>query len=136
MTTDASAAAGVKEGRPEILLLLRCLRREPAPETARLLARPIDWTYLVQTSLDHGVTQLIFRHLVAIGTQSIPTEIQNAALAYSRKRAEQNQRYVVELLTVIRALEKEGIPVVPFKGPVIAEWFYGDVSLRSFRDLD
>src|ERR1041385_4302029 len=33
-------------------------------------------------------------------------------------------------------MELAGVPIVPFKGPVLALLSYGDVSLRAFGDLD
>jgi hypothetical protein len=41
-----------------------------------------------------------------------------------------------ELLSVLAMLESVGVPVVAYKGPVLATVAYGDTSLRQFSDLD
>ncbi len=41
-----------------------------------------------------------------------------------------------ELHRLVDLLYGEGITVIPFKGPVLAEEAYGDIALRSFVDLD
>jgi hypothetical protein len=41
-----------------------------------------------------------------------------------------------ELLFIIENFDAKGIPIMPFKGPVLAEQVYGDIALRSFIDLD
>jgi hypothetical protein len=33
-------------------------------------------------------------------------------------------------------LEAHGICVIPFRGPTLAAWLYGDLALRQFKDLD
>lgn len=41
-----------------------------------------------------------------------------------------------ELIRVVSLLAQQGIPAIPYKGPVLAAWLYGDVSGRQFDDLD
>ena len=53
-----------------------------------------------------------------------------------RSHAQRNLFVTSELLRVLRLLEKSGIAALPYKGPVLAASVYGDVSMRSFSDLD
>lgn len=41
-----------------------------------------------------------------------------------------------ELIELLGHLEREGIPAIPLKGPVLAHSIYGDLTLRQFVDLD
>jgi hypothetical protein len=41
-----------------------------------------------------------------------------------------------ELLHLLRLFDQQGIPVIPYKGPVLASSVYHDLSVRSFGDLD
>ncbi len=41
-----------------------------------------------------------------------------------------------ELLRLLKALEDGGVPVLPYKGPALAEMAYGDATLRYCTDLD
>jgi hypothetical protein len=45
-------------------------------------------------------------------------------------------RHSVELAEVLRAFNSAGIPVMPFKGPLLSLELYGDVGLRQSKDLD
>ena len=40
-----------------------------------------------------------------------------------------------ELLFIIDNFDAKGIPIMPFKGPILAEQVYGDIALRSFVEL-
>lgn len=56
--------------RPELDLLLCCARTRVDAETAEhiktLVQENIEWRYLVQTSLRHGVMSLLYQNLNAI----------------------------------------------------------------------
>lgn len=41
-----------------------------------------------------------------------------------------------KLIKILKLFEKNGIPAIPYKGPVLAEILYGSPSLRQFGDLD
>ena len=41
-----------------------------------------------------------------------------------------------ELITLTKAFAKAEIPVLPHKGPLLAQAAYGDLALRQFNDLD
>jgi hypothetical protein len=47
-----------------------------------------------------------------------------------------NQFLTQELLNILQSLEEKEIIAVPFKGPLLAEQLYKNISLRIFRDLD
>src|SRR5262249_8236456 len=53
-----------------------------------------------------------------------------------RATVAQNLFFTGELLQLLDILEKQGIATVVFKGPILAEVLYGDLSLREFADLD
>ncbi len=52
------------------------------------------------------------------------------------QRKLKNLSLLGEFLRLQRCFQKEGIPVVGFKGPLLAYQLFGDVSKRSFCDLD
>jgi hypothetical protein len=47
-----------------------------------------------------------------------------------------NHMLAQELLRVLHLLKAHGISALPYKGPVLAATFYGDLTLRQFGDLD
>lgn len=50
--------------------------------------------------------------------------------------AHQTLWLTVELLHLHRHLAARGLEVLPYKGPLLAELLYGNVTLRQFSDLD
>lgn len=121
---------------------------EPDPERAveLLLARPpnpvagcrpipADWPSLLDGALRHG---LLERLKVALpsGGDGLPQGFEarlHREVAGLRIRAALLSAALDEAL---RALSRRGIPVVPLKGPVLAERLYVDPALRPSTDLD
>src|SRR5262249_31249111 len=50
--------------------------------------------------------------------------------------AQKNLIFTAELLRLLETCRQNGIPIIPFKGPVLAHSIYKDLSLREFSDLD
>jgi putative nucleotidyltransferase-like protein len=126
--------------RPEVALLLCCARArvdaESAEQMSTLLQQHLDWPFLMQTALQHGVMPLLYQHLSTMCPEAIPT----AALKQLREHFHRNAGYNLfltrELLMVLHLLETHGIPALPFKGPTLAAFVYGHLALRQFGDLD
>jgi hypothetical protein len=124
----------------EIELLLAACRIQIDAETARrireTLQKEVDWTWLVQASIDHGVTALLFRGLLQEAGAQVPPDITGGAVAFIDSQREFNLRRADELLRLMATMKESGIAAVPFKGPILSELAYGDVGLRKFDDLD
>ena len=126
--------------RPEAELLLACARLRLSPaEAARvcdLLEADLDWDYLLQAASRHGVLPLLHRHLSGAAPDLVPA----AAVAVLREEVHENAAWNLlltsELTKILALLEGQGIPAVPFKGPALAAFVYGGISLRQFVDLD
>ncbi len=79
---------------------------------------------------------LLYKNLILISPKKVPpavmTHLRNEFLLNSSR----NMKLTRELLFIIDNFDAKGIPIMPFKGPVLAEQVYGDIALRSFVDLD
>jgi hypothetical protein len=53
-----------------------------------------------------------------------------------RARVAHNLRLTAELIRLTKAFASAEIPVLPHKGPLLADAAYGDLALREFTDLD
>lgn len=124
----------------EIELLLCCARTHLDPETCErihsLSQTGIDWNYLVQTAIRHRVMPLLYRNLKKTCPQTVPVGTMKQLQRYFLVNAARNHVLSHELLSILGMLEQNGIIAVPFKGPVLAEYLYGDLALRQFDDLD
>ncbi|MFP6747889.1 MAG: nucleotidyltransferase family protein [Alphaproteobacteria bacterium] len=101
-----------------------------------LLDGPVDWEYLIETSYAHAVTPLLCRTLGLVAPNLVPPDVAEAARANLEENRSRNNLMTQELLRILAGLAGAGIPAIPFKGPVLAEHYYGDPSLRRYADLD
>ncbi len=127
--------------KSEIETLLLCGRcRFSATEAAvlrALLAAPLDWRFILNEASRHGVLGLIFASLNRLDSLALLPEAPREALKSAvRANMSRNLGLTTELIQILKALEQAGIPAIPCKGPVVAVAAYGDVSFRSFCDLD
>lgn len=134
-------------GRVEDELLLCCARTEASPEVAariRTLAQPnasaassgVEWNYLALLAKRHSIIPLLYRQLERHASESVPpAQFANLKLQYQENSA-RNLILTAELCSVIETLAKAGIETIPYKGPALAVFAYGDLALRRFVDLD
>lgn len=135
-----NASAPKQIFRPEIELILCCARTRLDSDCAKRIAElsqgEIDWNYTVQTSIAHGIMPLLYRNLKPYCPRYVPENTLSLLRDYFRLHAQRNLLITRELLRLIRLLEAESIDTLPYKGPVLAASIYGDISLRTFSDVD
>lgn len=126
--------------RPEHQLLLTVARREldqhRVIEVRELLRQPLDWDYLVATAFNHRLIPLLHKNLANAAPALVPRQI----LARLKRQSVANSQSVLHLigkqLKVYRLLKEHGIRAAIFKGAVLAQLAYGEVSLRQAGDID
>ncbi len=79
---------------------------------------------------------LIYWQLKATCAEAVPKDILNRLQDRFRQTNKRNLLLASELRRILKLFEAEGIPVMPFKGPVLAVAVYGNLALRQFDDLD
>ena len=125
---------------PEAKLLLCCARTSKsansASRIAALLREDIDWVRVLELARKHRVTPLLYWHLGADDSGTVPKHVLEVLRAHFHDNNLRNLSLTGELLKITRAFEAKGIPVVPFKGPTLAVLAYGSLGLREFADLD
>jgi len=125
--------------RPELELLLVCARRHVDGETAHrareLAAQPLDWDYLIQNSVRHGLLPLLYTNLKAAAA-AVPQDQLDRLRDLFQKNAVRSALFTGELLKILDLLESEKILAMPYKGPAMAVSLYGNPALRQFVDLD
>jgi hypothetical protein len=125
---------------PEHELLVCCARTyldsKSAARIAALVQQGIDWDYLIRAATHHGLLPLLRSHLGA----TCPDDIPNTVFNRLKERSQLNSRYNLlltgELIKLQRLFQSHNVQIVPFKGPILAACFYGDIGLRQFSDLD
>jgi hypothetical protein len=95
----------------------------------------VDWSRLSALAQVHGLIPLLHRHVVA-GSVPIPADAARALKTQGEAYARRALRLAGALIEIVDQCSAAGIPVVPLKGPVLAQQIYGALSLRQSRDLD
>jgi hypothetical protein len=123
----------------EIDLLVACSRRSDASSRSRIAALPkddLDWNFLFGVSYRNGVFPLVFRNLMQADPGALPDEIRADVAEALKQHAENNMFLTSQIIRLVKIFEDEGIPFLPFKGPLLSVQAYGDPGLRSYGDLD
>lgn len=136
--TFREGAEGAVVERPEAQLLRAALPANPerAEVRVRELVRrtELDWTFVIEQAHRHGVTGLVHDRLA--GVEAVPERVQQALLQRRGSVLRHNMERLWELREIVEAFEAAGIPVMPFKGPVLAQQYYDDLAFRRYLDLD
>jgi hypothetical protein len=139
MSRSVSTKSLLQGLAPEAQLLARCAQVQPSPLTQehlrRLLGGTLDWARVLQLAHGHGIEPLLRQHL-ASHRDALPAEVLSKLESRARRLAVRNLQQTHELMRLVAGLEDNDIPVIPFKGPMLAALAYGDVAFRPFVDLD
>jgi hypothetical protein len=126
--------------RSEDELLLCCARTSRPPEIAArirsLIREGIDWEYLIRTAHVHGMAPLLYWHLDAAHSETVPESALNDLRDHFRANSLHNLFLTGELLSILKVFRADGLDAVPYKGPALATSVYGNLALREFLDLD
>jgi hypothetical protein len=96
----------------------------------------IDWEYLFLLARRHSVVPLVHLQLDRHASDLIPAEILATLKKHHLENAARNTVLTAELCRLIARLADFGIDAIPYKGPVLAQFAYGNLALRRFVDLD
>ena len=118
-------------------LLLCCART--AAESARvreLAAADVDWEYLFQLARRHAVVPLVYTQLAQHAPDLVPAEHLARLKQHYLENSARNTVLTAELCRLISLFADSRIDVIPYKGPALALFAYGNLALRRFVDLD
>ena len=122
---------------PEFQLLLYCARSRPDAGSVRdLVKKGVDWEVVLEHASRHCVRPMLLKTVRSVCWNTVPREIQLKLTHFNKLNVKNNLFFTGELLQLIELFQKNSIPIAAFKGPVLADSIYGDISLREFSDLD
>ena len=129
-----------QHAQPELQLLLACARAQLSPaaagEIASAAAQPLDWLKAIDLASAHGLSPILSCQVQQHATARVSEAIRLSLIERFRTQTIRNFELTRELLEVLSVLEKSGVGALAFKGPVLAQQLYGNLSLREFLDLD
>jgi len=128
------------QSQPELALLLAIARVGLTESEKRhlneLLAAGPDWQRLLALAEMHGLEALLFIHLKQNAAGMVPAAVMESLRETSNRIAGRNLILAKRLEAVSAHLRARGIEHAAFKGPLLAEVYYGNCALRFTHDLD
>jgi hypothetical protein len=100
---------------------------------ARTAAGEVDWEYLFQLARRHSIVPLVYFQL---DHALVPSEVLSKFKQQYIENSARNTVLTAELCRIVNLFNEAGIESIPYKGPVLALFAYGDIALRRFVDLD
>ena len=127
---------------PELVLLLHCARHHLnggcQHQIQQLVNHPeLDWRDVIKLARFHRLLPILQKVLSSEDISiDLPASVLKALRGYQLKNIGRNFSLLQELRSFLKILEAHHIRAITFKGPMTAMSAYGDLSLRTFSDLD
>ncbi len=126
---------------PELQLLLTCARLEltlPQQQRLRHLCREIsDWSALMYEADRHLIAPLVYRHLKVSAFECVPASVIAVMHSLCKSRIIRTMTMAAEQQRLVQQiLQPLDVPYALFKGPSLAQRYYGELGLRQCRDID
>ena len=103
---------------------------------ARTNAGYIDWEYLFQLAQRHSILPLVYVQIERHAPDLVPPQVLAKLKKHYLENSARNTVLTAELCRLINLFRDKGIDAIPYKGPVLAQFAYGNIALRRFVDLD
>ncbi|WP_260284795.1 nucleotidyltransferase domain-containing protein [Peribacillus aracenensis] len=96
----------------------------------------IDWEVFLQLARHHRVYPLVYSKLKNTHDNQIPPHVIQTLYKEYKKNTFQMLHLSGEMEQVSEIFNKNSIRILFLKGPIIAQELYGDISLRTSKDID
>jgi hypothetical protein len=124
---------------PEWNLLLAAispdLRESDLNRIRFLLEKPVDWDAVLRLADQHGTSSLLYHDLAPLQNAIPPSALASLRRSYERN-IHKSLFLARELIRILDCLDALGIEVIPYKGVVLSEAYYGDIAMRQSGDMD
>lgn len=124
----------VKDFPKELFLILDIVSMKKTVHQA--FADNIDWEKFVELSLHHRLYPVIYINLKSIDSSMVPEIVMEALRVHYHRNVFKMLHLSSEMEKINNALIQQNIQSIFLKGPVLAIKLYGDISLRTSKDLD
>lgn len=129
---------------PEFDLLVACCAHSSGHDSSherhddhirQILSGRLDWERMLALVDHHRTVPQVYGELSAF-SHLVPAQHLNALRLRYQDNARKALWFTAELVRILNHLESAGIKALPYKGPVLSQVLYGEVTQRQFGDLD
>ncbi|MBK1875665.1 nucleotidyltransferase domain-containing protein [Pelagicoccus mobilis] len=96
----------------------------------------VDWNEFVRIAEFHRVLDSVVPQLKSVECGDVPAWVVERLAGELQLQRLSRLRHLALLCRICDVFEEKGIPFVVLKGPVVAQWIWGDPCGRHFKDLD
>lgn len=96
----------------------------------------MDWNYFLKLAMHHRIYPLVYLKLKEAASELTPSHVLQALQIEYKKNTFQMLHLSGEMERVSKLFTENKIRSLFLKGPVVAHDLYGDISLRTSKDLD
>jgi hypothetical protein len=125
---------------PERELILCCARTKLDEATTgrirEILRGPLNWSGVVAIAIDHHVETFVYENLKLVGDGRVPAAWLDSLQERARKTGGMSVLCFSELVRIHEMFEMAGVPLIPYKGPILSWLAFGSLTQRRFVDLD
>jgi len=140
----------------DIKFLITCCKTELSKNDITFIIQSIQHPsfniqHLLSLANQHGIIPLVYKTLKKLSKENVSPQSQGLSKCTQNLTLEQlltelkvdytniaqrNMLMSAELIRIIKLLEDHGIEALAFKGPILSQMAYGDITLRQYVDLD
>jgi hypothetical protein len=125
----------------EFQLVLLCSRTgisdQVRGQIVDIIKNPLNWPLVLEQARYWRLLPLLYFNLHLICPDQLPQSIRQEMQIFSQNNLIKNLILTDELKKILDLFHENGIDPVPFKGPVLAEYLYKNMSFRdASSDLD
>ncbi|MED3758934.1 nucleotidyltransferase family protein [Peribacillus frigoritolerans] len=123
----------------ELMLLLQIINLEKGKDTEPIIDKyfiDIDWELFLELARHHRIYPLVYSKLKMLDGKIIPLSVIRALYQEYKVNTFHMLQLSGEMERVSQLFTENNIRLLFLKGPAIAADIYGDISLRTSKDLD
>ena len=120
----------------EVRRLLQLLAQRERVDPGWPPGDPWDWRAFAEACDTHQVIPYVYCRLQGLTGTAGPAGLLEHLRTRFHEACVRNYQLAKNLVDLTSTLQKEGIPVLAYKGPPLAMAVYGGLSLRQYNDLD
>ncbi|MFD4932124.1 nucleotidyltransferase family protein [Peribacillus butanolivorans] len=136
---DTNLSLNLSTLSKELRLILDIMKMKSSDSielTKKEMFTDIDWELFLQISMHHRVYPIIYSKLKIIDSNLVPPYVFQILNREYKKNTFQMLQLSGEMEQISKLFIENQIQLLFLKGPVIAYDIYGDISLRTSKDLD
>ena len=120
----------------ELRLILEIMKMENNNNIEKEMFSDINWEKFLELAIHHRVYPLIYSKVKKMHIEWIPHEVCHSLFREYQRNTFQMLHLSGEMEQVSKLFSENNLRILFIKGPAIAADLYGDISLRTSKDLD